>query len=190
MKKLTKTQVGILAGAGILTSLLLLYYESYKNNMFIIFSAGAVALLSWIAILNAFMPLSVLKEKKLFYKDGKLKWIKQQATDMALGLLFLSVSVGSGVGAMFYGQQRIDNILNDEPTRTAIATVTYITTIYGRYSRRSYYAAFEYTVGKDTIDGSKPEDLGDYVPGEEFTIKYSIAHPDMFHVMARYENPE
>jgi len=179
-RKITAYKIIALAVVCVLCSSVLYYYQGYKNRGWIAYTGVALAGIGYI-ILFFVVNITFLTAKKIVYKKNKVAWFKQFAIKCGIFGITIFVTVAYCIGIGRLTDQRINHILNDEPTNT---TVAFVTDIEQHQSRSGTYhvAIIKYQVNGTEYQKEIREVLGEFQIGEKLTLKYSIEYPEMFGV--------
>jgi hypothetical protein len=182
--KVSKT-LGCIASALLVIAGSLVYYlESYTENEIINGAAMAGMFLGWAILFHCTTANTSLHAKRPPFSDNKIKWLRH--------ILFKGFSyvmlIGLIVGNFFYISDRADNrmnhILDVQPTSNTTAVVNRIERRRSKNSSR-YYAIFQYTINNKLMEHPRYEHDGDFTPGDKYVIKYSIEYPEMFRIVSK-----
>ena len=158
----------------------LVYLESYKNSEIIDIISYLLMFGGWLCLFTKAIKGTIVGAPKILFKVDKAGFFKQRI----ISFFAYGISIGIMLGSMFWlndmGQKRRADILQNQPTNTTVAVIDHIDVRHGR-SSTSYYAVFNYTVNGKVITHPWYEHReSDFLVGDKFEIKYSVAHPDMF----------
>jgi hypothetical protein len=163
---------------------LFIYFFSYKNSQVFDIIAYILIMLGWAVLFGEVTRGTLIAKKRLPFNNGSALFFKQ----LALKIVGFGLLGGIMFANIFYlpilAGQRVDNILQDGPTKTTIATINDIETRNSR-SGTSYYAIFQYTVDGKLIRRSRYEDRNEFFESEKFEISYSVQYPDMFEIIKK-----
>lgn len=165
---------------------MLTYLESYKNNGVIETISYLLMFGGWLCLFMKAIKGTIIDAPKISFKTDKVGFFQQRI----ISFFAYTISIGIMLGSMFWlndmGRKRKADILQNEPTNTTVAVIDHIDVSQGR-SSTSYYAVFQYTVNGKLISHPWYEQHeSDFLVGQKFKIKYSVAHPDMFMILNDY----
>jgi hypothetical protein len=162
---------------------LLLYFEDYRSSEFISALASLTIFGGWVVLF-----VKIIKGTALDFKINEYPTWGSTPIGLRLRrLLTIVLLVGAMAGNIYFVSKldaaRRNDILENQPTQTAIAEVSGIQERRGRRST-SYYAIFEYTAGNKTITHAWYEkNESDFLVGQKFEIRYSVKYPEMFKII-------
>ncbi len=151
------------------------YFFIYKNSDELTVSCFVLVFLGWIGIFEGIFPG--------VYTGGDLHeitWIPQRIAGAA-GFLFMAFFAYANINCVEWLEKVRENyILTQEPIKTAEAFVTEVgaRSRDGRSGR--LYVYFTYVANGDTINQKRPDDGTPFEAGRYYTVKYSVAFPQMF----------
>jgi len=144
-----KVNLWVAGSALIIAGSLLIYLENYKNSDWVIVPSGISILIGWLILFGKTTKNTLEDSKNVLFAENKSRWFKQRFIRIASGLTLLTILVCNGLLIIHLANNRQNDILQNQPTKTTIATISEIIerTTWGRYggTRTNYYAIFEYT---------------------------------------------
>ena len=98
-------------------------------------------------------------------------------------VLFIVMSMGVFGFVNDFAKKRVDNILNNGPTKQAIATIVEVD-MRNTLSGKQAWSIISYDVTGTTFEQSFA-DINNPKIGDKYLIKYSLQYPDMFKILRK-----
>lgn len=177
LKKYRKLFIALAVGVIIATSLRL-YFESYKDQFFTTILALAINMGGWVVVFGWLVDKRINADAP-FAKTNKL-------TQVFMALLFIVFAIGDVLFSMILNTNRVEDILNTQPTKTSQAIVTRIEH-RGKYGDTPY-AIFTYTTNTGIIEQACYDKGSEYTVGDTCEVTYSVEYPEMYRLGKRINN--
>ncbi|HRH51414.1 MAG TPA: hypothetical protein PLP23_21865 [Panacibacter sp.] len=165
---------------------LLFYYQGYKDNSFIIYLSIGLVYLGWIIFLGSLFGKILLTNKKIGFANHKLLWFKDKTIKLLIYATFGIVIVGSMEFTSKFGTNRVNQILQTEPTENAIGTIIKIDSRNTRGGTK-LWAIIEYQTKTVKVTQAVYDYNEKYSVGQKYLLRYSIDNPEMFEIVEREE---
>ena len=162
------------------------YLQGYKDSAIIRGLSYCITFIGWLILLFSFAGQMLLSEKLVKFKTNKSKWFIQKTKRTAIIVLFCGLVLSNIMLFDNFADDRVQNILDTQPTNIAVATVTEIQQRSGRNGGQSV-AIINYNTENHVISQSVFNYKNNYAVGQQYEIKYSIEYPEMFVIIAKLE---
>ncbi|MBN8838570.1 MAG: hypothetical protein J0I09_15020 [Sphingobacteriia bacterium] len=163
---------------------LLFYFQGYKDNSYIKYLSLGLVYLGWIIFLGSLFGTILLTDKKIRFVNHKFLWFKDKTIKL---LIYASFGIGI-VGTMEFtskfGTNRVNQILQTEPTENAIGTIIKIDSRNTRGGPK-LWAIIEYQTKKVKVTQAVYDYNEKYSVGQKYLLRYSINNPQMFKIVER-----
>jgi hypothetical protein len=166
----------------------LLYLEDYRNSEYIFAIVYLLIFLGWMVLFMQVIKGTIVDAKKVPFSEDKVKFLQQ-----GIAKFFAYIIVVAIIGCnMFYiwrmAKNRTNEILQNSPTKIAVAQINRIETSQGR-SGTHYHAIFVYKTedGKSISYSWSEENKGDFIEGQKYEIKYAVEYPEMFRIIRQVQ---
>jgi hypothetical protein len=166
---------------------LLVYLEDYRNSQLIFIVIYLLLFLGWVILFMQLTKGTIIDANKIPFKENKIKSLQQGTAKFFAYTVLVAIIFADFLYMSHLANERKQQILQNDPTKTAIAEINDIETSHGR-SGTHYYAIFLYkTVDGQLIRHSRSESEGDFIEGQKYEIKYAVEYPEMFRIMRQVQ---
>ena len=155
------------------------YLEGHKDNGLTIGLSYLFVFLGWILVSLSVVGHTLLKDEKLTFGKNKLKWIKTKGTRAVIYLVIGGLTVANMIIVSKLIDNRVRNILANDPTSLTTGTITEIESRNTRGGPKDY-AIIQYSAAGKEVQQAFFNYNGQYFVGQKFEVMYSIDNPEMF----------
>jgi hypothetical protein len=162
---------------------LLIYFEGYRNSDYIFVVLYLLIFFGWTILFMQLIKGTIVDAKKIPFNQDRLKSVQQAVTKFFAYIILVAI-IGCDIFYMMHlANNRTNEILQNDPTKTTVAEINSIETTHGR-SGTHYYAIFLYkTADGQPVRYSWGENRGDFLEGQKYEIRYSVEYPEMFKII-------
>jgi len=166
---------------------LLMYLEDYRNSEFIFVVVYLLIFFGWITLFMQITKGTIVGADKIPFKENKIKSLQQGTVKFFAYIVLVAIIFADILYMSHLAKNRKNELLQNGPTKTAIAEINDIETTHGR-SGTHYHAIFLFkTVDGQSISYSWSENEGDFIEGQKYEIKYVVEYPEMFRIMRQVQ---
>jgi len=149
------------------------YFISYKNNDSFDYSCYFLDGLGWLFIFSVFFG-------SRFSNLDKNSSLGTRLIGAIVFISFVFIVVANMTIIKKYGDERVNDILNNQPTDYATAEVVRIDKKTTKNGRHIIWAIIQYKAQNIIVKQVLRDNQDNYYVGQMMVVQYSIEYPDMF----------
>ena len=165
---------------------LIFYFQGYKDNSFIKYLSIGLVYLGWVIFLGSLFGKILLTDKKIRFVHHKIPWFKDKTIKLLIYLTFAIGIIGTMEFTSKFGTNRVNQILQTEPTEKTIGTIIKIDARNTRGGPK-LWAIIEYQTKTKKVTQAVYDYNEKYSVGQKYSLRYSTDNPEMFEIIEQQE---